>query len=393
MNEDYVLYNTLGSRIEISLSNPTTTKNLMKAIQSYADKHSGILLSMDLSTRLIHSDTDKSIIYTATGITAKEVEETIARSTVIKSTWKIANNPFYILSLLIISYYTKNNKIPEADAVTVYMSYLLYVASHKGSFKFLPNKAIMDYTLNNLSNRFFIKQCGTIQGMIENTTVEALHKRYSGEIRDPSDNNVKNVLSALETRVSSLLKNIADEFYMNHKNGKYMHHEDEDLSEDNFHLSDNISFKIERMVSHTMQSITSEGFDQNNIIKRAANLNAGTSANKIDSMLRTILNEDLISIPELISNIMTIFIYKGSIGNNIEDVKTMKFLSESLQIYKSNAQDGVTLKIKDTLARWINLTAEKYGRNFISKGKTSMDNYRRALYTCFVLKILECAKK
>lgn len=393
MNEDYVLYNTLGSRIEISLSNPTTTKNLMKAIQSYADKHSGILLSMDLSTRLIHSDTDKSIIYTATGITAKEVEETIARSTVIKSTWKIANNPFYILSLLIISYYTKNNKMPEADAVTVYVSYLLYVASHKGSFKFLPNKAIMDYTLNNLSNRFFIKQCGTIQGMIENTTVEALHKRYSGEIRDPSDNNVKNVLSALETRVSSLLKNIADEFYMNHKNGKYMHHEDEDLSEDNFHLSDNISFKIERMVSHTMQSITSEGFDQNNIIKRAANLNAGTSANKIDSMLRTILNEDLISIPELISNIMTIFIYKGSIGNNIEDVKTMKFLSESLQIYKSNAQDGVTLKIKDTLARWINLTAEKYGRNFISKGKTSMDNYRRALYTCFVLKILECAKK
>lgn len=393
MNEDYVLYNTLGSRIESSLSNPTTTKNLMKAIQSYADKHSGILLSMDLSTRLIHSDTDKSIIYTATGITAKEVEETIARSTVIKSTWKIANNPFYILSLLIISYYTKNNKMPEADAVTVYVSYLLYVASHKGSFKFLPNKAIMDYTLNNLSNRFFIKQCGTIQGMIENTTVEALHKRYSGEIRDPSDNNVKNVLSALETRVSSLLKNIADEFYMNHKNGKYMHHEDEDLSEDNFHLSDNISFKIERMVSHTMQSITSEGFDQNNIIKRAANLNAGTSANKIDSMLRTILNEDLISIPELISNIMTIFIYKGSIGNNIEDVKTMKFLSESLQIYKSNAQDGVTLKIKDTLARWINLTAEKYGRNFISKGKTSMDNYRRALYTCFVLKILECAKK
>lgn len=393
MNEDYVLYNTLGSRIESSLSNPTTTKNLMKAIQSYADKHSGILLSMDLSTRLIHSDTDKSIIYTATGITAKEVEETIARSTVIKSTWKIANNPFYILSLLIISYYTKNNKMPEADAVTVYMSYLLYVASHKGSFKFLPNKAIMDYTLNNLSNRFFIKQCGTIQGMIENTTVEALHKRYSDEIRDPSDNNVKNVLSALETRVSSLLKNIADEFYMNHKNGKYMHHEDEDLSEDNFHLSDNISFKIERMVSHTMQSITSEGFDQNNIIKRAANLNAGTSANKIDSMLRTILNEDLISIPELISNIMTIFIYKGSIGNTIEDVKTMKFLSESLQIYKSNAQDGVTLKIKDTLARWINLTAEKYGRNFISKGKTSMDNYRRALYTCFVLKILECAKK
>ena len=85
------------------------------------------------------------------------------------------------------------------------------------------------------------------------------------------------------------------------------------------------------------------------------------------------------------------FIYKGN-NNSIEDVKTMKFISESLQIYKSNSQDDITMRIKERLLYWINITAEKYGRNFISKCKTSLDTYRRTIYTCFVFKILECMK-
>ena len=97
------------------------------------------------------------------------------------------------------------------------------------------------------------------------------------------------------------------------------------------------------------------------------------------------------SLPEVISNIITLFIYKGQ--NSINDIRTMKFVSDSLQIYKSNAQDDVTLKIKEKLLYWIDITAEKYGRNFISKGKTSLDSYRRAIYTCLIFKILECAKE
>lgn len=390
-NNEFTLVNTLFGKVEKSFSDKRNINELMNYIRKYADKNSKILLSSDMSVRLIFTESDKKIIYTVTGITQQEVTAAIRQSTAIKSTWQIATNPFYMLSAIIMHYFAIHNMPAELDAMTVYMSYLLYVTSHKGSFKYLPNKQIMDYTINNLSNRFLIKQYGTIQAVIEHTVTNAIHDRYSKEIVSGSDEDLKNIVTALETRVSSAVKNVAREFYKNHASGNYMFHEDEDLSEENFHLSDNISFKISRIVSVVTTSIVSEGFDQYTCIKRAINLNPGSSEKKLTPMLRTIVTDDMDHIPEMISDIITLFIYKGT-GNSINGIKTMKFVSESLQIYKSNSQDSVTLRIKERLLHWIDITAEKYGRNFISKGKTSLDTYRRAIYTCFVFKILECVK-
>ena len=390
-DNEFTLVNRLNGQIEEAFKNKNNINTLMKYIQRYADKNGDLLLSTDMSSRLIFSESDKNIIYTVTGIKQTEVSAAIKDSPVIKSTWKIATNPFYMLCILIMRYFINHKMESECDALTVYMSYLIYTTSHKGSFKFTPNKQIMDYTINNLSNRFLIKQVGTIQGMIENTVVPAIHERYMPELKNGSDENLKDIISALETRISSVIKNIAKEFYDNHKTGKYLFHEDEDLSEDNFHLSDNISFKINRVVTVVTQSIISEGFDQQTCLKRAINLNSGASIKKLEPMLRTIIEEDIEHISEMISDILTLFIYKGT-NNSIEDIKTMKFISESLQIYKSNSQDDITARIKERLLYWIKITSEKYGRNFISKGKTSLDTYRRTIYTCFVFKILECMK-
>lgn len=390
-NSEFTLINKLYGGVETAFKDKNNITKLAKYITHYADKNSDLLSSADLSARLIFSETDKNIIYTVTGITEKEVTTTIKESPVIKSTWKIATNPFYMLSIIITRYFMSNKMESYADAMIVYMSYLLYTTSHKGSFKYKPNKQIMDYTINNLSNRFLIKQVGTIQNMIENTVVPPIHDRYAKELANGSDENIKDIITALETRVSSVVKNIAREFYENHKTGKYLNHEDEDLSEENFHLSDNISFKIDRIVNLVTQSIIGEGFDQQKCMKRAINLNTGASIKKLEPMLRTIISDDIENISPFISDILTLFIYKGT-SNSIEDIKTMKFISESLQIYKSNSQDEITARIKERLLYWIDITSEKYGRNFISKGKTSLDTYRRTIYTCFIFKILECVK-
>lgn len=390
-DNEFTLVTSLNGQIEEAFKNKNNINTLMRYIQKYADKNADLLLSTDMSSRLIFSDNDKKIIYTVTGIKQEEVTAAIKKSPIIKPTWKISTNPFYVLCTLVMRYFAIHKMEKECDALTVYMSYLIYTTSHKGSFKYTPNKQIMDYTINNLSNRFLIKQVGTIQGALENTVLPAMHERYPKELANGSDADIKDIISALETRISSVIKNVAREFYKNHKTGNYLFHEDDDLSEENFHLSDNVSFKINRVVTIVTQSIISEGFDQQTCLRRAINLNSGASVKKLEPMLRTIIEEDMEHISEMISDILTLFIYKGT-SNSIEDVKTMKFISESLQIYKSNSQDDITMRIKERLLYWINITAEKYGRNFISKGKTSLDTYRRTIYTCFVFKILECMK-
>src|SRR5699024_2184356 len=126
-----------------------------------------------------------------------------------------------------------------------------------------------------------------------------------------SDLDIKDIIYALQTRMHSFMNNIAEKFYENHKSGKYMFHEEEDVSEENFHLSDNISFKIDRVVQLVSSAIISEGFDYNTCIKRAVSLNAGSSSKKLIAMLDTLIEKDMESIKDMISDILTLFIYKN----------------------------------------------------------------------------------
>lgn len=389
--EEYIIVDSLYSKIETAMSDKNNVRKLLRAIASYADRNSNILLSTNLSTRLLFTESDKDIVFRLCDISKKDIENAIRSSKTIKSTWRKATNPFYILCILLIRYFIINKMDAEKEAVSTYLGYLLYTSAHKSSFNYLPNKEIMDYTINNLSNRFYLKQSGTIQGMIEQTILNAIDGLYNEKFIDCKDQDIADIVSGLDVRISSSLKYIADKFYENHSKGKYLFHEDDNLSEDDFHLSDNISFKIDRLTNIVSTSIVSEGFDQNTCIKRAINLNPGVSAKKLEPMLLTIVTEDMQSISKVVSSILTLFVYKG-ISNSIDDVRTMKFVSESMQIYKSNAQDEITTSLKNKLAEWIDLTSEKYGRNFISRGKSSLDSYKRAIYTAFVFKIMECAK-
>ena len=391
-NTEYTILNALYPILEENLSDQSNVKKLMMGIKKYADSHSDILLSVDMSKRLLFSEKDKNLIYEVTGLDQNNVTKTAKSSPAIKSTWKIATNPFYISCLLAARFFELKNKKAEMGAVIVYMSYVLYTSSLKSSFPYAPNKQIMDYTMNNLSNRYLIKQVGTIQGMIEHTVINAINGRYEKDLQDCSDIFIKDILSALETRISSVIRCIAAEYYRDLESGEYLFHEEDSEDENNYHLSDNISFKIDRIVNLVTASIISEGFDYSKCVRRAINLNSGASNKKLEPMLRTIIEDDMEEIKPMISDILTLFIYKGSPGNNINDIKTMRFVSEALQVYKSNSQDEVTTRIKVRLKHWIDITAEKYGRNFISKGKTSLDTYRRAIYTCFIFKIVETSK-
>lgn len=388
---EFVLLNSLGPKIDTALKNKSNINKLIRYIRSYADKHAELLLSTDMSRRLLHSTEDKNIIYQITDISEKEVKEQIKNAKSIYQGLKDATNPFYILGLLIARWFKINKMDNETIAMMIYIGYPLYSSSHTNSFRYLPNKQIMDYTINNLSNRFEIKKYGTIQGTIEHTIGNAITGRYLEELIRGADIDLKDIIVGLHTRMRSWITNIAEKFYDNHKKGNYLFHEDEDLSEENFHLSDNISFKIDRVVQTVNSAIISEGFDYNTCIMRAVRLNSGCSAKKLQSMLNTIIEEDMESIRGMISDILTLYIYKGT-GNRVEEVGSLKFSTESLKIYKSNAQDEVTTRVKERLLNWIHITSKKYGRNFISMGKTSLDTYRRAIYTAFIFKIMESVK-
>lgn len=390
MNE-FVILNELYPKIEnIYDSNQLKIKQLMEYIKKYSDIHSDILLSTNMSKRLIFSDKDKQAVYDSVNMDPNYISSVISKSEVIKSSWIKANNPFYVLCILIMRYFLNKNKKDYFEAITVYLNYVFYTSAHKNSFRYLPNKECMDYTINNLSNRFIIKQTGSIYGMIRQTAMNAVDNRFNEELLRCSDLDINNILSALDTRISSNVIYIAKKFYENHASGKYMFHSEDNEDENDFYLADNVSFQIDRLTEAIVTSIITEGFDQNSCIRRSISLNSGASAKKLEPMINTIIEKDIESIRTIISYILVMYIHRST-SNSIKDVKNIKFISEMLQIYKSNSNDELLLKIKEKLEYWINITADKYGKNFISRGKTSLDTYKRAIYTCIILKIMHTA--
>lgn len=390
-NDDKTLLNLLYDRVSKALDDKSNVRKLMTGISKYMDKNSNLLLSTDMSSRLLISENDKSIVFTATNISADDVKSAIKETKIIKEKWYRGNDPFDILSILIIRYFFIKKMKNEYSAVCLFLSYPFYTSYHAKVFKYIPNKEIMEYTINNLSNKVILKQEGSIQGMLERTVLTAIENYYKDDIINCSDKNILDILFGIRTRIKSNIKHIQNEFYKNHENEKFIFIQQDEVSDTTYKVSDNVSFVINRLVSSVSSSIVSEGFDYRKIVGRAVSLNSGCSPKKLSSMLETLVEKDRQSISNFLSDILTIFIYKGT-GNRIEDVRSIKFISESLQLYKSNAQDEITTRIKDKLSEWIELTSVKYGKNFISRGKTSMDTYKRAIYTSFIFKIMEVSK-
>jgi hypothetical protein len=377
--------------VEKNLSIKNNQKELMMGIVKYADKWSHLLLSTNFSERMLFNDYDKEFLYKACGLTKQEVAVVVKGSEVIKSHWNVATNPFYILSVFAMKFFYQNKLNDEFLNTALYLSYPLFISSHYASFRKLPSKEVMEYTINHLSNRYIIKQQGTIQGMLEHTVLSALEGRYIEELIRCTDADIKDVIYGIEVRVGFNMKNIADEFYKNHKNEKYIFLQSDVVSETEYHIADNMSYAIGRVSDATSRSVISEGFDFDKVITRATNINAGSSPKKLKVMMDTIIEVDRQSINAFIVDVVSLYMYKSA-SPAIQDLKTLKFLSESLQIYKSNAQDEITTRIKETLLKWIDITSSKYGRTFISMGKTSIDTYKRAIYCCFMLKIMEISK-
>ena len=61
-----------------------------------------------------------------------------------------------------ITYAKRNKNTDLANYALMYLALSMYPSLHYKYFPFEPNPQIMDYTINNLSNRYKIKQLGTI---------------------------------------------------------------------------------------------------------------------------------------------------------------------------------------------------------------------------------------
>lgn len=374
-----VILANIYPKVEQAFTSKETQRKFSAIVASYVDRNVNRLSTAGPSKRTLFSDMERNKVYDLIDFDPKLCKAIVKQSNYIKASWKIVNDPFNLVMMMILRY-AKLNKLDQINQLAVtYLTLSMYPSLHYKYFKFEPNEAIMQYTINNLSNKFKVKQVGNILQALVDTTALA-DKTYDKNIRHANDKELTDYINAYKTRLNSLIKKIRDAFEKDYRSGNYMNTERDNEDENDFKTSDSNSLLIQRIVDQVVLKLSVNGPDSH-IVDISAKMNQ-VSVNETRNTLNQLTQnkDESVNIRALCESILYLYLFNGE--NHVNDLNGSKFLTFCLAVYKkSNTNDENVIKVKSILDTWIEKYSETYRK---TQRVATLNNFRRALYTFFV---------
>lgn len=368
--------------IEKELQKKENQIKFQNLVSQYLDRNIEKLSTTGPVYRILFTDYNKNEVYELLKIDPNDIKAILKKSSYIKGSWANMANPFNTVMAMIIRYAKKTHNTQLMVSGIMYLTLSMYPSLHAKYFKFEPNPEIMQYTINNLSNKYKIKTAGTIwKALLETTTLS--DKTYSSNIIRCTDKDITDYIQAFKTRLNSMLKKIAGEFLKNHKEQNYLNTDMENDDPDNFRTVDNNSFIIDRLTNAISLKLSVNGPD-NKIVTLAAKLSV-ISVNDLRTTVNGIVSNKSNSndIKKVISSILYLFLYESQRGQN--EIRSNNFLIFSLSVYKrTNVSNENIMELKNTLDRWLNTYSETYRK---TNRIATLSNFKKALFLFFVLTI------
>lgn len=259
-----------------------------------------------------------------------------------------------------------------------YMSLMMYVSAHKGSFKYNANKQIIDYTLAHLDNSFIIRKTPSIYSFIDDNAVTAF-TTYKLRIITCKDSDITWVTDALWTRIKGKLIKIANAYYENHKSGNYLNADTDSYTQDDYHEMDSDSYLIDRLSSKIYIKLINHQFDKRFI--RYSITQSDTSYQKLVNIIDDIIGDDENNDVKKVLNAMIEY-YLLQSGKSADFIARGDFIAYMKTAYASNTELEQMVFIKSIIDRWLEENMYKYGK--ANYGKTVKQQYRKSLYMFFI---------
>ena len=380
-----IIKNELYDKVAKNVSDPKVVTSLNNEIDKYINNNSAAYTSVGPIKRPIFNAEHKDKFIHTIGLDRKEIAMTIKKCKEVGSEWKNMNEPFNIALCLALSYFANSKKEKEISMCHRYLIVSMYPSLHYKYFKYEPNEQCMTYTINNLSNKFKIKQNGYLWVTLTDI-VDKCYELHEKGIKSCEDRAMILYIQDVKTRLNSFFKKIAIEFYRNEKEGKYLSVEKESFEEDNYYEADNNSYVIERITNNVVSHLVVYGPNMK-LVELSAKLNK-VSVNKLRSYTQSmIIEKQRDDIRQLTESILFLYLFSEQ-GRRSEDVKSNDFLTYCLKVYKkSNTGDKNILRIKSILDKWIDELNIRKEIDSIS----TINDFRKALFTFFVLSIQSLA--
>ena len=362
--------------------NPKNIKALKEAVAVYLDANMAKLSSAGPTYRTLFTEEDKRVLFVNTATSPELVNRVLPMSSYIKKHWRNIVMPFNVVCALTITYAKRTNNVELAQYMLMYLVLSMYPSLHAKYFKYGVNPQIMDYTINNMSKKFKIKNLGTIWNTLLDTAM-VCDKTYTKNIIRANDKDITDYIESLKTRLNALLKKIKSEFTKNYNDKNLMGIEKDNEDSENFSRAESNSYIIERLANSIALKLSINGPDMK-IVQISAKLNA-VAVNDMRSAVNNLISdkENAREIRKVISDILSIYLSFDS--NSAIEIHSNKFILECLRIYKkSNTTNKSIIEIKKMLDIWLRRYSDRYKK---SNRVATLNSFRKALYTFFVFTI------
>ena len=345
------------------------------------------------ATRCTYGQQDADELYAIFGKTERELQEIINKTyyaQIPNFNPRTAKNPVTVLGICIIKYFLSKNDKANLEVAIIYLSFSggFYPSIHYGSYPTAvpaDYRFVCDYVVNNeLSNKFDLKKTGSVIGTIKSigsTWIEAYRDKFKG-VTD--DEEYVYVIQQLHMRIKSFIQNTAEIYYKCYQNREYLTYDSDDMSEDNFRLTENDSTKIEAVTNRAMTWLTTHDVDFR-LCKMCSDANVKTEEIKsiIESIVKNTDNIDLVK--ELVALIVTNY-FKSSKNKDVRDIE---FISYSIKA-KPNTKDKDVLRKNEIVDKFLCENSIAYNRR--KSREATKNSYNRAVLTYFVLIINQSNK-
>lgn len=294
-----------------------------------------------------------------------------------------AKDEFTIAQLCVLRYFVLKNQTKDAELALIHLCFSgkFYPSLHYRSFRIPPIRHIMEYTVNNvLSTKFDLISEGSVIGAIKKVGLTWLNT-YKNKIKSFTDEDVVYIIQQLYSRIGSFMKNIATAYYKVHdnKDDLYIAYSSDSYDEDDYHVSDNDSFKINKITEKTVNAITTGGIDYS-ICKSCSDENI--TINEIKSIMESLFGDpqNMPEIRELISLMITTYFQ----ANSGKDVTNVSFITFSITP-KPNSKQKEILRQKEIVEHFLRENSTSYMRR--RSRVATRNSFERAIRTYFALAI------
>lgn len=405
-NDEEISFELKNSLIIPNEAKILRSKNkLINIVKSYMTKSASKLGTRYPLDKIPFLRSDMDILFTACGINKDIVYNAANNITAngIDSKNHLIQEPFNLMCVIIAHVFLKNDKkllqsiydiakgkyIPEQEkyASIVYLI-ILYLGLHFYSalfikyWKYGANESVMDYTVENMSNKFIIRKCQNILEFIQYHTETNIENMIDRLLR-ASDVDLVYFYSNLNNRMSHAMRTIANNYYENKEKQNYISNEDASKVNDEgkFYVGDTTSVSAD--IELVSRKIISRFFSEDIIsesIASAACVKTKFSKTKFIIILQRIKenNKNDAIIKNIFSNIIGYYftVLKGSVSN----IKSNKFIVDMYKVYSiSNTNDKFVLTVKQELTELIKNNSKEIldegNANIIERAKSSIYNY------------------